>query len=316
MKNLLKSLLLFLSTFGFISEASCQWRSPGMNPWTGDDPEILKSSPNFKIAGLSSVAALSLHNNTNQFRGALFTTGSLGIGLGTGLNLPGTYYRHDLTLDTMGYVGLGTSMPTARLTIENGGLDLNDDTLPTMRFQIGGVNEGLIRLGNEFLIQSLNRNIRLATDTGRIAFETIDTARLVILKNGNVGIGTTSPNSTLEVHGDICITGLYKGVSDMRLKKNIARVKNARVMINKLNPVSYKFRTDDYPHLNLPSNSRFGLIAQEVEKVLPFLVDESELANVLDNEDNFKHVSYIELIPLLLRAIQELDQELQELRQN
>ncbi len=159
--------------------------------------------------------------------------------------------------------------------------------------------------------------------------------------------------------GNIYCYGAYQS-SDRNLKKNVADFSGALDIINKLKPKSYEFRTDEkIARMHLPGGIHYGLIAQDVEQILPNLVKEVD-ADVrkekvtpkptagiqqaeavipgaktpvmpaknaapqpteaaLVNSDitetmTVKSVNYIELIPLLIKAMQEQQQEIQELR--
>lgn len=81
--------------------------------------------------------------------------------------------------------------------------------------------------------------------------------------------------------------------SDVRLKSNITELEYGLETIKKLRPVSY--------HLNSnPENQRsIGLIAQEVKDVI------KEIVFVGDDEDKTQAIRYTELIPVLIRGIQE-----------
>jgi hypothetical protein len=129
-------------------------------------------------------------------------------------------------------------------------------------------------------------------------------------KDGYLGIGTDDPQFHLQVDGDVDITGELTAASDLRLKKYIEPVNNALATLSMLNPVSYNFRTDEFPGMELPDRRKMGLIAQEVEQILPELVVESG--------NGIKSVNYMELIPLIIAAYQEMesekDREIQELR--
>lgn len=137
--------------------------------------------------------------------------------------------------------------------------------------------------------------------------------KVAITANGRVGVGTTSPNSTLHVvgtanitsgivtTGDITTTGTmtaqhFDNVSDITLKENIEPIQDALNTLEKLNPVSFTWKKD--------GSTSFGLIAQEVEKILPEIVHQS---------DEVKTVSYTQIISLLIAAIKELNTKLDDL---
>ena len=68
----------------------------------------------------------------------------------------------------------------------------------------------------------------------------------------------------------------------------------------KLDPVQYSLKN------NTASNTSFGLIAQDVEPVIPELVNCS---------DGFYGVDYISLVPVLINAVKEQQKQIQELRE-
>ena len=73
-----------------------------------------------------------------------------------------------------------------------------------------------------------------------------------------------------------------------------------------LQPVSFNWRSDEYPQHHFGTEKTSGLIAQEVEKVFP------EMVSV--DEGGFKRVNYGELPYLMLQAIRELKAENDNLR--
>ncbi len=104
-------------------------------------------------------------------------------------------------------------------------------------------------------------------------------------------------------------------------------------IINKLKPKQYEFRQDgSYKLMNLPQGSHFGLIAQDVEKVLPDLVNDTKFETAMAQPQaaetalpqiqesgktetqseiiEFKALNYTELIPVLIKGMQELNDEL------
>lgn len=97
--------------------------------------------------------------------------------------------------------------------------------------------------------------------------------------------------------------------SDARLKRNIANVDNGINTVMKLRPVSYEKKSsltsDDYGKVR-----EIGFLAQEVQTVLPNLVSEF----TKDNGEKILGVQYSELIPVLTKAIQEQQKQIDELK--
>jgi len=144
---------------------------------------------------------------------------------------------------------------------------------------------------------------------GIIRFWNNDALTMILDAEGKVGIGTSNPQYDLQVEGDLDITGEFTAASDRKLKRNIVSISNASALIAALNPVKYYFRTDEYPSKNFSERQKMGLIAQEVEAVLPDLVSSSgSVMNSKGEQVDIKSVNYMELIPLLVRCNQEQDE--------
>ncbi len=119
-------------------------------------------------------------------------------------------------------------------------------------------------------------------------------------------------------NGNVYTTGVYAS-SDRNLKKNIRDLPNALSIIEKLQPKVYEYRNDgNYGMMKLPQGEQIGLIAQDVEAVLPGLVKESKFdtrwsfaMNATEVEKskgeiiNYKALNYMELIPVLIKGMQE-----------
>ncbi len=129
--------------------------------------------------------------------------------------------------------------------------------------------------------------------------------------SGFVGIGTITPTYKLHVIGDINASNTVRAggvvlTSDARLKRNISNTQHGLSSIMTLRPVEYEKKNSigdkEYNHHEI------GFIAQEVAKVLPGLVTEGKDA------DKTLAVSYTELIPVLTKAIQEQQAEIEALQ--
>jgi len=129
--------------------------------------------------------------------------------------------------------------------------------------------------------------------------------------------------------------GGYYGPSDKNLKKNIVNFEDAMSIINKLKPKNFEYRSDGkLASLNLPKGTHYGLIAQDLEQVLPNLVakgpkvlddaqhvinpaadlkkgtkQKAAVPDALSKEGvSYEGVNYIELIPLMIKGMQEQDE--------
>jgi hypothetical protein len=97
--------------------------------------------------------------------------------------------------------------------------------------------------------------------------------------------------------------------SDAKLKKDITSFTGAMDIINKLKPKTYFYKRADFSYLNLPPEKQYGLIAQDLEAVLPELVTTANMPVKVANGERqvveIKTVNYSELIPVLIKGLQE-----------
>ncbi len=116
---------------------------------------------------------------------------------------------------------------------------------------------------------------------------------------GNVGIGKTNPQYTLDISGVINADS-FNSSSDYRIKKNIISLSETDYSIDKLRPVTY---------INKKTNKQdIGLIAHELQEQYSFLV------NGIKDGDNLQSVNYFGIIGILIKEIQELKKEVKYLK--
>jgi len=113
-------------------------------------------------------------------------------------------------------------------------------------------------------------------------------------------------NKSLHITGDIEATGdvVAFASSDERLKDNIQPIENP---LEKLSQISGKTFDWNEEKQNIYKGRDYGVIAQEIEAVLPELVNTRE-------DTGYKAVKYDKLVPLLIESIKELQKQIEELK--
>jgi hypothetical protein len=143
----------------------------------------------------------------------------------------------------------------------------------------------------------------------------------------NNGVNGSKPNAGLGwgglFQGDLGYTGFFGVASDQRIKQNIQTIPNALDIVKSLRGTTYEHNLTAYPDLGLKTGVNYGFIAQEVEKVLPNLVQEKNIphmsSTVRDSKEELdaeqiKTVSYIEIVPILVEAIKEQQELIDEMK--
>jgi hypothetical protein len=121
--------------------------------------------------------------------------------------------------------------------------------------------------------------------------------------SGNVSIGDVSIGATITPSGDGSFVGVItcfdlNTTSDISLKQNVETVDNALSVVNELRGVKFEWKKDGRPS--------YGVIAQELEQILPELVTDTDP----------KTVNYNGIIGVLIEAVKELSAEIQELKKD
>lgn len=120
--------------------------------------------------------------------------------------------------------------------------------------------------------------------------------------------------------GHVQVVGSFTS-SDRKLKTDVQPFEGALELLQRLQPKSYRFDCAKFPGMNLPANRQIGLIAQEVEEVLPELVMATSHPGVLDEKGNQVHppvdyltLNYVALIPVLISGVKEQQELIDEQR--
>jgi hypothetical protein len=114
--------------------------------------------------------------------------------------------------------------------------------------------------------------------------------------------------------GNVQVTGTFTSPSDAKLKVNLQDLpKGALARLMKLRPKSYRYRSAAFPKLNLPEGEQIGLVAQDVAELFPEMVHEAVVYDPDDKgkaPEKFLSLEYFKLVPVLIKAIQEQQAEI------
>lgn len=126
---------------------------------------------------------------------------------------------------------------------------------------------------------------------------------------GHVGFGFgNTPNTAVNVsiNGSSATYGGSYNVSDKKFKKDIQPIGSALEKVMSLEGKTYNWRKDEFKDKIFSDELQYGLIAQEVQKVIPSLVLKAENGDLAMN--------YIGLIPVLIEAIKEQQTQINDLK--
>jgi len=181
-----------------------------------------------------------------------------------------------------GNVGIGTLNPTTELDV-NG-------TVTALDVVVQG----------QFTVNESG-----GTNDFRVEGDTDPNLIFVDAANDAVGIGTTTPTTKFEVNGTLKSSGIEE-LSDQRWKGNITQLQDALEKVLQLRGVNYEWLRDKFPEKDFPQGVQMGLIAQEVEKVIPEVVQ--------TDRNGYKTINYSHLVALLIEGMKDQQREIDQLR--
>ncbi len=121
----------------------------------------------------------------------------------------------------------------------------------------------------------------------------------------------------VRITGVLTLPGGTVTGSDAQFKTDVNLIDNPLDLLGQLQPKRYYYDTVNYSEFMFESDEQMGLIAQEVETVLPTLVSNhtspahyDSLGNQISPEVNYKGVEYEEIIPLLIAGVNSQQEEL------
>lgn len=139
-------------------------------------------------------------------------------------------------------------------------------------------------------------NLEGSTPETWYMFDSNNTA--FVIGNGT-SVNDRSDAFLVKFSGDATLAGELVQNSDMRLKANIISLGNTLAKLLKIDGKSYTLKKDQN------QKQRIGVLAQDIEKVFPELVSES---------NGIKSVNYQGLVPVLINALKEQQNDIEDLK--
>jgi hypothetical protein len=157
--------------------------------------------------------------------------------------------------------------------------------------------------------------------TGSGTFTAGDSLSSVDLQLDSLGVGTAASTTAGEIRATNAITSFY---SDERLKENIEVIPNALDKVMLLRGVTYNSNKLAESFGYTSKEKQVGVLAGDVKQVLPEAVKPAPFDLIRINEtteisrsgENYQTVQYEKLVPLLIQAIKELNEEVKKLKES
>jgi len=214
--------------------------------------------------------------------GALTLDSATSISIGANADVPMDIDASTLSIDASNTTYFRTTGASMTISTINSG-NMIQSSAGTYDLDVSGdlsINSsgGVINIGND----DISQNINIGTNGTRT------------ITVGKDGVGTFQVDSE-----NVVFTNSTQ-FSDIRLKENFLSIENPLEKVSNLNGYYYNLIKDENKKTNI------GFIAQEVETQFPMLIT--------NQENGYKSVNYIGMIPVLLECIKDLQKQINDLK--
>ena len=274
------------------------------------------------VSGTTGTFSGAVSGTTGTFSGAVSgTTGtftgnvdfSAGIDVTGNITATGTVDGRDVATDGTKLDGIeagadvtDTTNVVAALTAgTNVSIAANGTISSTDTNTTYSAGAGLDLSGTTFSIESDLRGEAWIIGRDNNDYISVNTTNVDFVLDGAVDMRLYN-SGDLHVEGNVIAYSTT--ISDERLKTDIVKIDSALDKVDQINGYTFTYTAD--------GKKSAGVIAQEVEKVLPSAITESTLPLKMGDDDKteYKTVQYDQLIGLLVEAVKELKAEVAELK--
>lgn len=295
--------------------------------------QVLGGGITVQSVGVKVVSGISvLSGGVSVTNGVSVNTNGLRITGGLSINSGGMYITSGLTINNGGIVvntgGLtivrgGVVVVTAGITVVDGGVRISNQGLIVNN---GGISvySGLKAYGGVTINGGLTVESRCSFHNGAdILAGGLYSAAPVSVTRGGIGItggitvysGKVLALDGLDVFNGLTVYGYTEFdkaphfFSDRKLKTNIEQIDGALSKVNSLNGVYFNWIENEPTGMSLDRKRHVGVIAQEVERVLPEVVKRKD-------DSHYLTVDYSSMVALLIEAIHEMDESVTKLKED
>lgn len=220
----------------------------------------------------------------------------------------------------------GEILPTSsgiRLTNQAGGVTVGPGTVTLSASSVSGgrslsLTSQSLQIFGSIRATAFGGEHQLSGDTRIISNFFVDRAGRVVGNFYNNVLAGSTVNVQVNSQGRF----IRGGASDARIKKDVQDSNVGLDFVNSLRPVSFKWNEAAQ---DMGIGTRYGLIAQEVQSALSAVGAPDDLALVThdqsldrdiepgDDMSGIRHIDYDQLVPVLIKALQELSARVEEL---
>ena len=253
------------------------------------------ASLNISVANLNtttaslntSVSALNTASSSYETKGRGIVSGSSQISFS---GVTGTVSNAQLANSTISGISLGSNLATLTIGTGLSGTSYNGSTAVTIANT--GVTSNVAGTG-----------VTVSGATGAVTIsigQSVATSANAQFNSLGIGMAASATAGRIDASGDI----VAYSTSDKNFKENITPIPNALEKISKISGNTYDWKADMKEFHGFEGND-VGVIAQEIEEVLPQLVT--------TRETGYKAVKYDKLVALLIEGIKEQQQQIHSL---
>ena len=234
--------------------------------------------------------------------GDISASRTFAVGAGTGISVAADSISNTGVLSVTTNTGLSTNVSaTGNVTITNSGVTSN---VAGTAISVSGAT-GAVTITNTGVTSNVaGTGVTVSGATGAVTIsigQAVATSDNVRFNSLGIGMAASATAGRIDATNDI----VAYSSSDIRFKENIVPIENALDKISKISGNTYDWKEENKIEHGYEGND-VGVIAQEIEAVLPQLVQ--------TRENGFKAVKYDKLVALLIEGIKEQQTQIEKLR--